>query len=250
MVVFEINVILIDPRIPGNVGAIARIIKNFDNEKLLIVNSENLELITDESRARAKHGAEILKNSIIFDSLQHLLAQNKFDFLIGTTAQPGGSYNPLRITISPREMCHNLDIDANIGILFGREDSGLTNEELNLCDFIVTIPAGTYTTLNISHAVGIMLYEIFYWKNSVGKNVIYRKANIQHKNNLLIKFESILNFLHSKISKFNEHHVQDTNRIFKNLIGRAFISEREANTLGRVLRYVDESLQGIWKERL
>jgi len=247
---FEINVILIDPKNPGNVGAIARVMKNFNNNKLLIVNSENLDLINDESIARAKHGVDVLKNSKNFNSLQDLLAKNEFDFLIGTTAQPGGSYNPLRITISPREMSNNLDIDANIGIFFGREDSGLTNEELNYCDFIVSIPAGAYSTLNISHAVGIILYEIFYWKNSLGKNVIFREANVQHKKNLLIKFYNVLNFLHSEIPKFNEHHVQDTNRIFKNLVGRAFISEREANTLGRFLRYVDESLQGIWKERI
>ena len=156
--------ILVDPIIPGNVGAIARIIKNFDYNELLIVNSKQLELLNDESIARAKHGADILKNAKFYESLQDLFSQCNLDFLVGTTAQPGGSYNPLRLTISPKEMCKNLDINASIGLLFGREDSGLTNEELNLCDLLVTIPAGAYSTLNISHAVGIILYEIFPFK--------------------------------------------------------------------------------------
>ena len=241
--------ILIDPKIPGNIGAIARVIKNFDYSNLFIVGPEKSTLINDEAIARAKHGAELLKKANFFESLQDLLNSYEFDFVIGTTAQPGGSYNPLRLAITPREMTKNLDTNANMAILFGREDSGLTNDELNLCDFIVTIPAGAYSTLNISHAVGIILYEIFTWQNTIGKNVIYREANVNHKNNLLSKFQNILNFLSSKIPKLTDHNIQDTARIFKNIIGRTFISEREAHTLGRVLRYIDKSLHGIWKER-
>lgn len=244
-----IDVILVDPKISGNVGAIARLIKNFEFNNLIIINPNGSNLINDESISRAKHGVMVLKNALIFDSIEDLLNKLKLDFLIGTTAQPGGSYNPLRLTISPKEMIKNLDINAKIGILFGREDSGLTNDELDFCDFIVSIPAGAYSTLNISHAVGIILYEIFTWKNSLGKNIIFREANVHHKNNLFIKFDNILNFLHSKNKKFGKRQVLDTKRIFRNLIGRAFVSEREANTLGRIFRYIDESLQGIWKER-
>ena len=245
----EIHIIVIDPKFPGNVGAIARVMKNFDFKNLKIVNSNKIILKNNESYARAKHGKNILEEAEIYNSFYEFQDRNKYDFLIGTTAQPGGSYNPLRLIISPREACKNININGRIGILFGREDSGLTNKELELCDSVISIPAGSYSTLNISHAVAIILYEIFTWKNTLGKKVIYKEANLEHKKNLLIRFQNILNFLHAKINKFNEKHVSDTQRIFKNLIGRAFISEREANTLGRIFRYIDESLQGIWKER-
>ena len=245
----EIHVIIMDPKFPGNIGAIARVMKNFNFQNLEIVNSNRIDIKNDESMARAMHGKDVLEGTTIFHSLKELINLRKFDFLIGTTALPGGSYNPLRLTISPRQLCKNLDIDGRIGIIFGREDSGLTNKELDLCDVIVTIPAGDYSTLNLSHAVTIILYELFIWKNSLGKNVIFREANVDHKKNLLSKFDSILMFLNEKIKKFNPHHVSDTQRIFRNLIGRSFISEREANTLARILRYIDESLQGIWKNR-
>ena len=245
----EIQVIIVDPKFPGNIGAIARVMKNFDVKNLHIVNSNKIDIKNDESMARAMHGKDVLENTIQYESLDELFNENKFDFLIGTTAQPGGSYNPLRLTISPRELCKNLDVKATIGIVFGREDSGLTNKELDLCDVVVTIPAGDYSTLNLSHAVTIILYEIFIWKNTLGKNIIFREANIQHKENLLKTFDNVLLFLNEKIKKFQDHHVSDTQRIFRNVIGRSFISEREANTLARILRYIDEGLQGIWKNR-
>ena len=245
----EIHVIVIDPKFSGNIGAIARVMKNFDFQNLQIVNTNEIDIKNDESIARAMHGKDILESAIIYESLEGLLNKINYDFLVGTTAHPGGSYNPLRLTISPRELCKNLDINARIGIIFGREDSGLTNNELDLCDVTVTIPAGDYSTLNLSHAVTIMLYEIFSWKNSLGKNVIFREANVNHKKNLLSKFDNVLMFLNEKIKNFSARNVSDTQRIFRNVIGRSFISEREANTLARILRYIDESLQGIWKNR-
>jgi len=246
----EIHVIVIDPKFPGNIGAIARVMKNFEIRNLHIINTNQIDVKNDESMARAMHGKDILEKITIHESIEEMIKKFKFDFLVGTTAQPGGPYNPLRLTISPKELCKNLDINARIGIIFGREDSGLTNKELDLCDMNVYIPAGDYSTLNLSHAVAIILYEIFFWKNSLRKNVIFREANINHKENLLSMFDNVLTFLSKKIKKFSALHVSDTQRIFRNVIGRSFISEREANTLARILRYIDESLQGIWKTRV
>jgi TrmH family RNA methyltransferase len=151
----EISICLIEPQYPINLGYIARIMKNFGFNKLLIVNSKvNME----EARPFASHAVDLLENAkhIDFDDL------NDFDSLIATTAitsQRG---------LSPRQSIPVSDIRSSVKemgkkicVILGRDTTGLTNKEMQLIDFIIHIPANSeYPTLNISHALSILLYEL------------------------------------------------------------------------------------------
>ena len=157
-------VILIEPEIQGNIGAIARAMKNFALKNLILINPKCNHL-NNESKRRAKHAQDILKKTKVkpFSYLK------QFDYLIGTTAKIGRDYNIPRIPITPEQLSQKLSTIKNkskknqkIAIVFGREGPGLTNQEILMCDFIVSIPSSKkYFTLNISHAASIIFYELF-----------------------------------------------------------------------------------------
>jgi len=236
----KFTIILVEPENEGNIGAVIRVMKNFDMEQLIVINPK-VDVHSNIVKARAMHGRDLIQKII---SLPNLSELPKFDYLIGTTAKPSGDYKVLRICVTPKELVENLKgFVGNIGILFGRESTGLTNEELEISDSCVYIPtAENYSTLNLSHACCIILYELYKLKQ-ISPPVSYREANIIEKQTMLSFFELILNHLNKNWTRFNEKRKNDARRIFRNIIGRGFISGREAFTMSGVLRYVHLSLK-------
>ncbi|MFX1278256.1 MAG: RNA methyltransferase, partial [Promethearchaeota archaeon] len=166
------TVVLVKPEHAGNIGAIARVMKNFNFEKLIIFNpiESKKNIYSYETQGFAMHGKDILMNAILkevinqdnhLSEFKKLLAQ--FDLIIATTARGKRNSNIKRLAIFPMDL--SLPISSkplNIAILFGRESRGLTNEEISLADIILRIPTGTgYPALNISHASAVILYELF-----------------------------------------------------------------------------------------
>jgi len=128
-----ISIVLIEPENPGNIGAITRVMANFGFESLFLVNPK-CDHLSQEAKNRAKHAQEVLNNAKTIKNL------NKFDYLIATTAQIGTDYNLPRSPIKPEQLAKILPEKGNIALVFGREGIGLTNEEINKADFVVTIP--------------------------------------------------------------------------------------------------------------
>lgn len=222
-----IEIILIEPKTPGNIGAVARAMKNFDFKRLVLINP-GCSADDIEARKRAKHAADILKKAVIAD-FNYL---KKPDCLIGTTAITGSDYNIPRVPLMPEQLAEKLAnsglLKKRIAILVGREDSGLHNNELELCDFVVTIPASEkYPTLNISHSVAILLYELF---------KAISKAMKKPTSTGDIKFSSgkekqvLLGKINSTISRlgFSTKEKRETQKkTWKRVIGKAMLSRRE-----------------------
>jgi len=153
--------VLMEPRHPGNVGAIARAMQNFGFKDLVLVDPL-CSALDPICRKRAVHAQKILENSrrITFDQLR-----SEFHTLVATTAIVGTSFNLLRAPLSPSQLVEaisGLDLEnKNVGILFGRETHGLHNDEILACDFTVSIPTPKENpTLNLSHAATILMYEL------------------------------------------------------------------------------------------
>ncbi|MEM3615414.1 MAG: TrmH family RNA methyltransferase, partial [Candidatus Methanomethylicia archaeon] len=156
------------------------------------------------------------------------------DFMVGTTSKSGHDYNVARMSITPKMLVESMkDVKGNIGLIFGRESIGLKNEELKLCDIIVTIPTSKmYPSLNLSHAVAIILYELSSSQLS-SRQEGFREASRIEKEKLLEYFSKILETLN-----IPSHRKERAFIIFKHVIGRAFISGREAYTLMGVFRHI------------
>lgn len=150
-------VVLIRPKEDGNVGAVARVARNFGADRLVIVRPR-AELGT-EARRRAMGGGALLSAARVVDDFGSAVADA--DLVVGTTdLSTGRSASYLRRAVSPERLGELLrPIEGTVAIVFGPEDNGLGREELALCDLLVHIPARReFPTLNLSHAAAIVLY--------------------------------------------------------------------------------------------
>lgn len=143
-------VVLIEPQIPENTGFIARLCSNYEYELRLV----NPEFNLSECRHTAVNAQKVLEDATIFESLDKGIED--LDFVVGTKPGRGTSVDDFQ----PRE---------NTSIVFGREDSGLSNEELEKCDAVIHLNVPGYSSLNLSHAAGIMMYSFTFREE--GKNL-------------------------------------------------------------------------------
>ena len=155
----NIAIVLKGPKYAGNVGSVARVAKNMGIDKILVVDGR--EMPPEEMKQTSTHFAAELIDQIVY--LQDMgEALSGFEYLVGTTSRLGSVRGPV---VSPREMAATLiDISQHnrVALLFGPEDRGLANEDLRLCHGLVTIPTSErLKSINLSHAVMILCYEIF-----------------------------------------------------------------------------------------
>jgi tRNA/rRNA methyltransferase len=153
-----ITVVLVEPQYHVNVGHVARLMKNFGLRKLYMTNPHYNKM---EAARYSTHGKDVLASAKVV-TLEQL--RKKFDILVGTTAIKATSrLNVLRESITPEQMAEIIHDrgSKDFCIVLGRESSGLNNEELGLCDLVCVIDTKTkYRTMNIAHALSILLYEI------------------------------------------------------------------------------------------
>ncbi len=153
----NVTIVLKGPKFPGNVGSAARCAMNMGIGKLIVVGNRDLD---DEAlRQMATHESkEVVDGIRHFDTLDEALAE--FSWVVGTTARQGSGRGPV---VSPRRMAEELiplSKENRIALLFGPEDTGLTNDDLRFCQTVVTIPTAGFKSLNLSHAVMIVCYEL------------------------------------------------------------------------------------------
>jgi len=214
-----ISVILVEPRNSGNVGAIARAMANFGYSKLVLVNPKCNHL-SKTAQDRAKHAKKILHKARVLKKLP------KMHTLVATTSVLGSDYNITRSPVTP-SMLSGLVKDVKVGLVFGREGPGLTNDEIKKCDFVVTIPTDkSYSAMNLSHAVAVVLYEISHSKkNKVGEHIIY--ATEPEKKQLMKMVEQWIR----KGDFINDSKRRTQRQVWKRIVGKTFLTKREAYAL-------------------
>ena len=223
-----IKIALLEPETAGNIGAVARVMKNFGFRDLILINPQ-CDHVSNEAIARSKHAKDVLKRAKVIDSIDSL----KYDYLIATTGKIGGPYNVNRLTVAPEYLSENLPKNGKVIILFGREGIGILNEEIEKCDIVVHIPTPKrsimYSTMNLSHAVAIVLYEL---SKSEQKEV--RIASKEEREAIFNLSEEVISMI--EWSKTTSPKTVDT--VFKNVINRAFVHKREAYTLAGLFRKI------------
>jgi tRNA/rRNA methyltransferase len=185
-------VALIEPQYPINVGHIARLMKNFGLDSLYFVRPH---FDRAEAEKYSTHGKDVLLASKTLTLSQ---LRMRFDILVGTTAIRATSrLNILRESISAEHLakivCDSRTKD--FCILLGRETSGLNNEELEMCNLVVTIDTKTnYRTMNVAHALAISLYEISKLNSELPMEKNKKKIDLASQNdiNLLLHYVSKL----------------------------------------------------------
>lgn len=153
-----LRVIVVEPEGDYNLGFIARLCKNFKVDELVIVNPI---ASIENAKPFAAKGIDFLENKtrVVFSYNEAL---KDLDLTIATSSIADIEKDMLRRSIKPWEI-HDFILNVkNAGIIFGRESVGLTREEIMKADLLLHIPANPeYPVLNLSHAIGIVLYEIY-----------------------------------------------------------------------------------------
>ncbi|MFX1366280.1 MAG: RNA methyltransferase [Promethearchaeota archaeon] len=234
------TIILVQPENAGNIGAVARVMENFNFKNLIIFNPiENVDkILSYKTQGFAMHGKDILYNAEIIEvsnnenhltELKNIL--ERFNYIIGTTARGKRNSNIRRLAIFPEDLSLPIsEKPLNIAILFGKESRGLTNEEINLADLILRIPTSVnYSALNLSHACGIILYEVFKKINFLtigrGENPVL----LADKKDRQILFKMVKNIIETlKIRTYKEENVL---LAFKNIFGRSMMSSKELSLI-------------------
>jgi tRNA (cytidine32/uridine32-2'-O)-methyltransferase len=154
----NIKIVLVETSHSGNIGAVARAMKNMMLTNLCLVSPKIFPHA--DATARAAGADDILARAQIFETLPEAIAD--CTLVIGASAR---SRTISWSEVTPRECAEKISRefgDEKIAILFGRENSGLKNEELDLCRFLLHIPCNpNYSSLNIAAAVQVVCYELF-----------------------------------------------------------------------------------------
>lgn len=154
----HIKIVLVETTHPGNIGAVARAMKNMAMTRLALVNPKIFP--SNEATARASGADDLLTAATIYPTLQEAIADCQL--IIGTSARRRTISWP---ELNPKQCAQKAVIEnphQQIAIIFGRENSGLKNHELDLCHYLLHIPCNEdYSSLNIAAAVQVICYELF-----------------------------------------------------------------------------------------
>lgn len=207
--------------------------RNFRLNDLWIVNPKTS--INSEAKAFAMKGISVLNSARIVRTLRSAL--RGIDLVVGTSSVAATSTSNLpRFSITPLHLAKKIRAaKGKVAFVFGRESSGLSNKEVEVCDLMVTIPANRdYNVLNVATAASVIFYEVF--KQEITRHSM-ELASTPAKQRLITQFGSLV-----KKSNIKRHRRKLVQRAFRNVISRSFISKREASLLLGVFRKTNSKL--------
>ena len=237
----KIKIVLVEPSHPGNIGAAARAAKTMCIENLVLVNPADFP--SGQARARSTGALDVLERATLCDSLKEAIAD--YTFVVGSSARQRGLQCP---EIAPGDLGDKVwqEVEyGNVAIVFGRESSGLSNDELDQCHYLTTIPANwEFSSLNIASAVQVICYEIYkaYLDKTNTNEVLNTEkgdtlATAEELENLLVHMQQVL----QEIEFFDPKQPKLLMRRLRQLYSRARLTQVETNILRGILSATEKS---------
>ena len=237
---FNIKIILIEPSGPINIGSIARLCLNYNIDQLRIV-SPKCDIYSVETKKMALKGIKFIKECNLYESLIDSIAD--CDLVLATCGRIDYTKDYEHDSLANiSKWIRKFKKVKNLAILFGREDRGLTNRELLIAHKVFTIHTHkNFPSLNLSHAVSIVLYELskITKDDNVNKEKNLDFATSKQIEDSFIEIEKLLlktgyllpHTLNAKISKFKKY------------IHRAETTKNEIDTLRGIVHQIDWALE-------
>ena len=225
----QLHIVLVAPARPENVGAAARAMKTMGFASLRIVDSE--AHLQPAARWVAHGAGEILDGVQTFATLEQALAD--VDFTVATTARSRARFH---YYCTPPELLEQLSERkqwvGQAALVFGREDSGLTNEELALADLLTGVPMlADYPSLNLGQAVLLMAHEVFLATEDLPElPTAQRSYPVAQASQLDGMYQQMEDTLWA-IEFFKSGNSEGIMRTLRTIFDRAVLDEREARTL-------------------
>ena len=215
------TIVLVEPQHPGNVGAVARVMANFGCDELLLVGGCEID---DDAMARAKAGQPLLESARRIASLKEALVETPVSVATSGIVPKGDS----RWQRAPHPVQELADLlkGREPALVFGRENHGLDRGELALCDLTIQVPTSPeHPVLNLSHAVGIVLYELF--RNDAFQRP-YR-PDVVERQEIDLLVERIMEAV--RMSRFAKRRLPRAETTLRRILVRSEIDEWDYETL-------------------
>jgi tRNA/rRNA methyltransferase len=228
----NLRVILVEPQHAGNIGGVARAMKNMALNRLVLVNP--VEHLALEARMMAMHAFDILQQAQVTGTLSQAVADA--GYVVGTTRRLGKSRQVQQTSRSIAPLLLELAASNPVALVFGREDSGLTNEELSQCHELISIPAHpTFGSLNLAQAVLLVCYELYVTAASLPVSAQPTLATVAELERLYAHMQELLR-------KVGFLHGSNPNRImgyFRQFFARHGLTSRDVNVFLGVFRQIE-----------
>jgi tRNA/rRNA methyltransferase len=234
------TVILVEPQQPDNVAAIARVMASFGFKELMLVNP--LLNTKDIRPEMSRGGTHIIDDIIIHDSMKSI--RQEHTLLIGTTAKKSltRSYSKDHITITGMKELLEKN-NGKAGIIFGREDRGLTNEELELCDYTVRIETSEeQRALNLSHAAAIILHSISQLELKNNDEPI----SSENKERIINEVRSIYALSSKKNNTYIQKREQTHAIVWRRMLGNTMLNDNHAKA---IIGFLNETRKALQKDK-
>jgi tRNA/rRNA methyltransferase len=231
----SICIILVRPKFPENIGSVARAMKNMDLSRLIVVNG--CSPLHANAYKLASGAEDILERAEESFTLREAISE--MGCVVGTTSRRGKERGP---DLTPEALAKELIPLSQknlIGLAFGSEKEGLTNEELSFCHLCVRIPSvESFPSLNVAQAVMVVSYELFKASIEIPKKEI-RLAQAEQLERMLEHMERTL----IRIGFLDSDHPKRIMRGLKRLFGRSQMEEREVQILHGIWSQMDHHLR-------
>ena len=224
----KISIVLVEPKYDGNIGAVARSMNNCGLEDLILVNHPEL---TGEAYKLAMHSSSILENARHVADLSEI--RGEFQIMAGTSSVVtlnGRKFR--RISYNPAGFWQSyLPASGRIALIFGREDAGLRNSEIEQCDSFIHIPANPeYPVFNLSHSVAVILYEML--QQSILKGV-NKKTNSNNISLLVDRISKVMELI-----SYPGYKSKNTTVMLRRMFSRAELTDTEYHKIMGIMRYI------------
>jgi len=236
------KLILVETSHPGNIGAVARAMKNMGMDQLRLVNPKLFPHA--DATARASGADDVLRSAQVYSSLQEAIADCQIVF--GASARDRTISWP---SMTARECAENfvkpVHAHETVGLVLGRENSGLKNHELDLCHYLLRIPCNQeYSSLNLAAAAQVICYELFIASNQqpsssigdIGEEALANSEQMESFYQHLLETMADIGFLHPERSK-------SIMRRLRRLFNRSQLDTKEVDILRGIFRFAQNHNQ-------
>ena len=228
----KFGIVLVKPQLGENIGACARSMKNFGFNKLKIV-SPKFSFPNHKTKVTSVGAYEIINKTKIFNSTAEAI--DEFDIVISFSARRR-DINKKHITFRDFYKIINTKKNVNFGLMFGPEASGLSNKDLSYSNYLLQIPTSKiFKSLNLSHSVTIVCYEVFKILNKKVFNNKGKNLKISSKSKISSIIKHLINLLESKDFFTPNEKKQSMLLNINNLIYRLEPNDKELRILASIV---------------
>ena len=236
----NIKIVLVHPRGSGNIGSIARAMKNFGARELAIVGKARTRSFW--AKAMAVHGRDVLSEAACYGTLRDAISD--CTLIVGTTCRAGlyRDHSQDARVVAPK--IADAARSGKVALIFGPEDHGLTNKDIEPCQLLLTIPSHPdYQSLNVAQAAVVCLYEIYLALLAPERDQEIQRAQAEQIERLFdIMRASLL-----KIGFLDSENPEHMLLAFRRSLGRSVLEDKEVRILTGLFRQIEWYADKGWK---